>query len=304
MREYMDIHPDVRTALDLGNPVVALESTIIAHGMPHPQNLETARRVEEVIEQAGAVPATIGIIQGRIKVGLTWEETEYLAKAKDVVKVSRRDFPLVLAEKRDGATTVAGTMLVAEQAGIRIFVTGGIGGVHRGAGKTFDISADLEELKNTDVVVVCAGVKSILDIGGTLEYLETAGVPVFGFQTHEFPAFYSRQSGFPAEYTFRDADHAASVIQTKYGMGLKGGMVIACPIPEEWEIPCSEMDEYIQSALEDCQSGGIAGKRVTPFLLGRIKELTSGKSLEANIRLVLNNALIGAQIAGAYRRKK
>lgn len=304
MREFIDIHPDVRTALDLGKPVVALESTIIAHGMPYPQNVETALQVEKVIQDKGVVPATIGILQGRIKVGLTHEEIEYLGQAKDVVKVSRRDFPVVLADKRDGATTVAGTMIVAAQAGIRIFVTGGIGGVHRGAGESFDISADLEELKSTDVVVVCAGVKSILDIGATLEYLETAGVPVFGYQTGEFPAFYSRQSGFHVEYSFRDPGHAAAVIRAKYKTGLGGGVVIGCPIPEEQEIPFQRMNGYIKNALEESRAKGIAGKRVTPFLLDRIKELTAGESLETNIQLVLNNAAIGAEIAKAYRENK
>ena len=304
MREFIDIHPDVRTALDLGKPVVALESTIIAHGMPYPQNVETACQVEKVIQDKGVVPATIGILQGRIKVGLTPEEIEYLAQAKDVVKVSRRDFPVVLADKRDGATTVAGTMIVAAQAGIRIFVTGGIGGVHRGAGESFDISADLEELKSTDVVVVCAGVKSILDIGATLEYLETAGVPVFGYQTGEFPAFYSRQSGFKVEYSLRDASHAAGIIRAKYKTGLGGGVVIGCPIPEKWEIPFQRMNGYIQEALEESRAKEIVGKRVTPYLLDRIKELTAGESLKTNIQLVLNNAVIGAEIAKAYRENK
>ncbi len=294
---YLDIKPEVAKALEEGTPVVALESTIIAHGMPYPKNVETAIKVEEVIREGGAVPATIAIINGRIKIGLTEEEIEYLGTADNVLKVSRRDFPLVIAKKLNGATTVAGTMIAANMAGIKIFVTGGIGGVHRGAGESFDISADLEELKMTDVAVVCAGVKSILDIGATLEYLETAGVPVVTFGADEFPAFYSRRSGFDAECRIDDPKEIAEMIRAKEALGLRGGMLIACPVPEEDEIPYEKMDIVIKEALEECDKQGVKGKRITPFLLSKVKDLTEGSSLEANIKLVLNNARIGAAIA-------
>ena len=296
-RNYMDIKPEVEKALEEGVPVVALESTIISHGMPYPKNVETALAVEEVIRKRGAVPATIAIIGGRIKIGLTKEEIEYMAKAEGVLKVSRRDLPLVISQKLDGATTVAGTMIAANMAGIKVFVTGGIGGVHRGAGQSFDISADLEELKMTDVAVVCAGVKSILDIGATLEYLETAGVPVITYGADSFPAFYSRESGFAAECRIDDTSKIADIIRAKEQLGLRGGMLIACPIPEEDEIPFDKMDEVIKQALIECENKGIKGKKITPFLLSRVKELTEGSSLEANIKLVLNNAYIGAGIA-------
>lgn len=296
-KKYLDIKPEVKEALDAGKPVVALESTIISHGMPYPKNVETALTVEEVIRKNGAVPATVGIIKGRIKVGLTADEVEYMAKAPNVLKVSRRDYPLVIAQKLDGATTVAGTMIAANMAGIRLFVTGGIGGVHRGAGESFDISADLEELKSTGVAVVCAGVKSILDIGATLEYLETSGVPVISFGTDEFPAFYSRKSGFKTECALGCPKDIAEVINMKYELGLDGGMLIACPIPEADEIPYEKMDKVIVQALSECREKGVTGKRITPFLLDRVKQLTDGNSLEANIRLVLNNADIGSKIA-------
>lgn len=294
---FLDINPEVAKALDEGVAVVALESTIISHGMPYPKNVETALEVEEIIRKNGAVPATIGIIQGRIKIGLTKEEIEYMATAKDVLKVSRRDFPLVVSQKLDGATTVAGTMIAAHMAGIKVFVTGGIGGVHRGAGESFDISADLEELKMTDVAVVCAGVKSILDISGTLEYLETSGVPVITVGADQFPAFYSRESGFPAECRMDDFGQIADLIRTKEEMGLRGGILIACPIPADQEIPFEKMDVVIQQALKECEQQGITGKRITPFLLSRVKDLTEGSSLEANIKLVYNNADIGSKIA-------
>lgn len=294
---YLDIKPEVAKALEEGMPVVALESTIIAHGMPYPKNVETALEVEKVIREGGAVPATIAIINGRIKVGLTEEEIEYLGTADNVLKVSRRDFPLVIAKKLNGATTVAGTMIAANMAGIKLFVTGGIGGVHRGAGESFDISADLEELKMTDVAVVCAGVKSILDIGATLEYLETAGVPVVTFGADEFPAFYSRRSGFDAECRLDDPKDVAEMIRAKDALGLRGGMLIACPVPEADEIPYEKMDVVIKEALKECEEQGVKGKRITPFLLSKVKDLTEGSSLEANIRLVLNNARIGAEIA-------
>lgn len=304
MKKYMDIDPRVKEALDKGKAVVALESTIIAHGMPFPQNIETALFVEEIIRSKGAIPATIGIIGGRIKVGLSGQEIDYLARAEHVAKVSRRDLPLVAAKGLDGATTVAGTMIAAHQAGIKLFVTGGIGGVHRGASETFDISADLEELKQTDVVVVCAGVKSVLDIGCTLEYLETAGVPVITCGSDEFPAFFSRRSGFPAECRIDTPSEIAKLIRAKKDMGLKGGMLVACPIPAEYEIDFETMDMSICEALEECREKGITGKRITPFLLDRIKELTEGRSLETNIRLVLNNAAIGGEIALALAGEK
>ena len=296
-RNFMDIKPEVEKALEEGTPVVALESTIISHGMPYPKNVETALAVEEVIRKNGAVPATIAIIGGRIKIGITEEEIEYMAKAENVLKVSRRDFPLVISQKLDGATTVAGTMIAANMAGIKVFVTGGIGGVHRGAGESFDISADLEELKMTDVAVVCAGVKSMLDIGATWEYLETSGVPVITYGADSFPAFYSRESGFPAECRIDDTEKIASLIRTKDQLGLRGGILIACPIPAEDEIPFDKMDVVIKQALKECEEKGVKGKRITPFLLSKVKDLTEGSSLEANIKLVLNNACIGAQIA-------
>ena len=296
-RNFMDIKPEVEKALEEGTPVVALESTIISHGMPYPKNVETALAVEEVIRKNGAVPATIASSGGRIKIGITEEEIEYMAKAENVLKVSRRDFPLVISQKLDGATTVAGTMIAANMAGIKVFVTGGIGGVHRGAGESFDISADLEELKMTDVAVVCAGVKSILDIGATLEYLETSGVPVITYGADSFPAFYSRESGFPAECRIDDTEKIASLIRTKDQLGLRGGILIACPIPAEDEIPFDKMDVVIKQALKECEEKGVKGKRITPFLLSKVKDLTEGSSLEANIKLVLNNACIGAQIA-------
>ncbi len=296
-KNFMDIKPEVEKALEEGTPVVALESTIISHGMPYPKNVETALAVEDVIRKNGAVPATIAIIGGRIKIGLTADEIEYMAKADNVLKVSRRDFPLVISQKLDGATTVAGTMIAANMAGIKVFVTGGIGGVHRGAGESFDISADLEELKMTDVAVVCAGVKSILDIGATLEYLETAGVPVITYGTDVFPAFYSRESGFTSECRIDETAKIADLIRTKEQLGLRGGILIACPVPAEDEIPFEKMDVVIKQALEECEEQGIKGKRITPFLLSRVKDLTDGSSLEANIKLVLNNADIGAKIA-------
>ena len=294
---YLEIKPEVREALANGKAVVALESTIIAHGMPYPKNVETALAVEDVIRKNGAVPATIAIIDGVIKVGLTPEEIEYLGTAKGVMKVSRRDFPVVMAKKMDGATTVAGTMMAAAMAGIKVFVTGGIGGVHRGAGETHDISADLEELKQTNVTVVCAGVKSILDIPGTLEYLETKGVPVVTCGGDYFPAFYSRSSGIPAELREDDPQVIADMIRVKDELGLGSGMLVACPVPEEDEIPFEKMDGVIKEALKECEEQGVKGKRITPFLLSKVKDLTEGASLEANIKLVLHNADIGSRIA-------
>ena len=286
--DYLDVNPEVAKALEEGHPVVALESTIIAHGMPYPKNVETAIAVEEVIRKNGAVPATIGILGGRIK---------YMAHASNVLKVSRRDLPLVISKKMDGATTVAGTMIAAHMAGIKIFVTGGIGGVHRGAGESFDISADLEELKMTDVTVVCAGAKAILDIPATLEYLETSGVPVIAYGTDEIPAFYSRKSGEKANCRLDTPEEIGELISMKSELGLKGGVLVTCPIPEEDEIPAEEIGEVIDQAIKEAEEKGIKGKESTPFLLSKVKDLTEGRSLEANIKLVLNNADIGSKIA-------
>lgn len=296
-RDYLDVNPEVEKALDEGRPVVALESTIIAHGMPYPKNVETALAVEEVIRKNGAVPATIGILAGRIKIGLTKEEIEYMAHAENVLKVSRRDLPYVIARKLDGATTVAGTMIAAHMAGIKLFVTGGIGGVHRGAGESFDISADLEELKMTDVTVVCAGAKAILDIPATLEYLETAGVPVIAYGTDEIPAFYSRSSGEKANCRLDTPEEVGALISMKAELGLKGGILVTCPIPAADEIPAAEINGVIDEAIREAEASGIKGKETTPFLLSRVKDLTEGRSLEANIKLVLNNADIGSRIA-------
>lgn len=299
MKSYLDIHPEVKEALENNQPVVALESTIISHGMPYPQNVKTARRVEEIIREQGAVPATIAIINGRLKVGLSEDELEFFGSSKDILKASRRDLPYIVANELHGATTVATTMIVAAMAGIKVFVTGGIGGVHRGAGETFDISADLQELAKTDVAVVCAGVKSILDIGLTLEYLETQGVPVLGYQTTHFPAFYTRESGFEVLYQLDSADIAAKTMKAKWSMDLKGGMVIANPVPES-EAMDGSIHDAIESSLKECEAKNITGKDITPFLLGRIKDVTAGKSLETNIALVYNNARVGGQIAVAY----
>ena len=294
---YMDISPDVQAALAEKKPVVALESTIICHGMPYPENIETALQVEDVIRNHGAVPATIAVIEGRIKVGLSKEQIEYLATAENVRKLSRRDLPAVVSDRADGATTVAGTMIIAAMAGIKLFVTGGIGGVHRGAGESFDISADLEELKNTDVTVVCAGCKSILDIPATLEYLETAGVPVISYAADEFPAFYSVLSGFPSPMRSDSPDSIAKMIAVKRDLGLRGGTLIACPVPKEQEIPSGEIDDFIQTALGEAAKEGIAGSRVTPYLLQKVVDLSGGRALETNRVLVLNNAAVGAKIA-------
>lgn len=297
MKEYIEIKPEVKEALESGKPVVALESTIIAHGMPYPKNVETALEVEDVIRKNGAIPATIAIIDGAVKVGLTKEEIEFLGTADNVLKVSRRDLPLVRAKKMHGATTVSGTMIAAAMAGIKLFVTGGIGGVHRGFGETLDISADLEELAETDVTVVCAGCKSILDIPATMEYLETKGVPVICCGQDEIPAFYSRKSGIKAELRLDTPEEIAELLRAKEELGLRGGVLVTCPIPEEDEIPFEKMDKVIGEAVREAEAQGVTGKRITPFLLTKVKELTEGASLEANIRLVLNNAEIGAKIA-------
>lgn len=297
IERYMDIKSEVKEALSEKKPVVALESTIISHGMPYPQNVETAKRVEEIIRENGAVPATIGIIKGKIKVGLNDEEIEYLAKSKEVSKVSRRDIPFVVAEELNGATTVAATMIVASLAGIKVFVTGGIGGVHRGAEETFDISADLMELAKTNVAVVCAGAKAILDIGLTLEYLETHGVPVLGYKTEEFPAFYTRKSGFGVDYKVDSEVTLAKAIKTKWDLGINGGLVIGNPIPEAYEMDDDIIKKAIKDALNEAEEKGIKGKETTPFLLSKVKMLTEGKSLKSNIELVYNNAKVGSALA-------
>ena len=297
MLNYLDVKPEVAKALREGLAVVALESTIISHGMPYPRNVETALKVEEIIRENGAVPATIAIINGRLKVGLTREEIEILGSGKNVIKTSRRDIPFIIANKADGATTVASTMIIAELAGVKIFATGGIGGVHRGAQETFDISADLQELAHTNVAVICAGAKSILDIGLTLEYLETLGVPVVGFGTDELPAFYTRKSGFGVDYRVDSANQLAVALKAKWDLGLSGGIVIANPIPEQYEMDYDAITNAITKALEELKEKGIKGKESTPFLLGKVKEITGGASLESNIQLVYNNAKVGAQIA-------
>ena len=302
MEKYMDIKEDVKKAIEEGKPVVALESTIISHGMPYPQNVKTALEVENIIRDRGAIPATIAILGGKIKVGLNEEDIGYLGKAKDVYKVSRRDLPFILSKGVNGATTVASTMIIANLAGIKVFVTGGIGGVHRGAEKTFDISADLQELARTNVAVVCAGAKSILDLGLTLEYLETFGVPVVGFKTHEFPAFFTRKSGFSVDYKVEDELELAKAIKTKWDLGLDGGIVVANPIPKKYEMDSNIIDKAIEVALKEAETKGIKGKEVTPFLLDKVKDITKGKSLESNIELVYNNALVGANLAVELER--
>ena len=298
MNKYLDIAPEVAEALKNGKPVVALESTIISHGMPYPKNVETAMLVEKAIRDNGAVPATIAIIGGRLKAGLSREEIEYLGKAgRDVAKASRRDLAALVAAGRDGATTVTTTMIIAHMAGIDIFATGGIGGVHRGAETTMDISADLEELGSTPVMVVCAGAKSILDLGLTLEYLETKGVPVIGYGTDELPAFYTRQSGFGVDYRADSPAQLASMFRAQKELGMKGGMLVTNPIPEEYAMDKAVIDAAIEQALRESVEQGIHGKETTPFLLARVVELTGGSSLESNIQLVLNNATLAAKTA-------
>lgn len=298
--EYIDFNREVLDALRYYNPIVALESTIISHGMPYPENQKTALELEEIIRQNGAVPATIAIINGRIKIGLTPSDLEYLSTSKNILKASRRDIPSIVALGLSGATTVASTMIFAQMAGIRIFATGGIGGVHKGAEKTFDISADLTELAQTNVAVVCAGVKSILDIGLTLEKLETLGVPVIGYSTDDFPSFYTRKSGFGVDYRVDSPIDCAKILKTKWDLGLDGGVVIANPVPAPLEADQDIIDKAIRTALEEASKCNIRGKNVTPFLLSKVKELTSGESLETNIALVKSNAEAAAKIAVAY----
>ncbi|MGL5701635.1 MAG: pseudouridine-5'-phosphate glycosidase [Cetobacterium sp.] len=301
LAKYLEISKEVKEALENNIPVVALESTIISHGMPYPQNVETALKVEEVVRENGAIPATIAILNGKLKVGLTKEEIDYLGKkGLDVTKASRRDIPAILASEDDGATTVASTMIIATLAGVKVFATGGIGGVHRGAETTMDISADLEELAMTDVAVVCAGAKSILDIGLTLEFLETKGVPVIGYQTKELPAFYTRKSGFNVDYKMDTPEQIAKTLKAKWDVNLKGGVVIANPIPEEFAMDFDTITNAINNAVSEAEEKGIKGKNSTPFLLAKVKDITKGKSLESNIQLVFNNAKLASQIAKNY----
>ena len=303
MNRYLDIAPEVQEALENGKPVVALESTIISHGMPYPQNVETALQVEKIIRENGAVPATIAVIGGRMKAGLTAEEIDYLGKTgAGVAKASRRDLPVLVALGRDGATTVTTTMMIAHMAGISVFATGGIGGVHRGAETTMDISADLEELAQTPVMVVCAGAKSILDLGLTLEYLETKGVPVIGYGTEELPAFYTRKSGFGVDYRVDSPEELAAMFAAQRDLGYKGGMLVTNPIPEEYAMPKDVIDAAIEQALRECKEQGVHGKDTTPFLLARVVELTGGDSRESNIQLVLNNARVAARTAAALAK--
>ncbi|KHS50236.1 pseudouridine-5'-phosphate glycosidase [Hafnia paralvei] len=300
--EYLDISPEVAEALANNRPVVALESTIISHGMPYPQNAETALAVEQQIRENGAVPATIAIINGRMKAGLSREEIELLGKeGHNVAKVSRRDLPFIVAAGKNGATTVASTMIIAEMAGIHVFATGGIGGVHRGAEQTFDISADLQELAKTNVAVICAGAKSILDLGLTTEYLETHGVPLIGYRTQVLPAFFCRTSPFSVSIQLDEPEQIAKAMATKWHSGLEGGMVIANPIPEQFAMPEAKINAAIEQAVQESVEQGIHGKDSTPFLLARVAELTGGDSLHSNIQLVFNNAKLAAQIARCYQ---
>ena len=301
MNKYLDVNPEVAAAVAAGKPVVALESTIISHGMPYPQNVETALKVEQVIRENGAVPATIAIIGGRLKAGLTAQEIEYFGKkGREITKASRRDLAVLCARGMDGATTVTTTMMIAHMAGIRIFATGGIGGVHRGAQQTMDISADLQELAHTPVMVVCAGAKSILDLGLTLEYLETNGVPVIGYGTKELPAFYTRSSGFSVDYRMDTPEELAAAFKAQNDMALGGGMLVTNPIPQEYAMPADVINAAIDQAVSEAAAQGIHGKETTPFLLARVAELTGGDSLASNIQLVFNNARLAARTAVAY----
>jgi pseudouridine-5'-phosphate glycosidase len=296
--EYFDVASDVAAALSSGVPVVALESTIVSHGMPYPENLETALGVERIVREGGAVPATIAVIGGRVKIGLTEDELERIGRASDVLKLSRADLPHAIAARRDGATTVAATMLLADLAGLHVFATGGAGGVHRGAERTFDISADLYELARTPVTVVCAGVKALLDLPATLELLETLGVPVIVYRSDEFPAFWSRKSGLPSPLRYDSAREIAGFVQTQRSLGLSSGALVANPIDPADEIPRAEMEPCIAAAAAEAEEAGIRGKAVTPWLLERIGRLTSGRSLAANAALVKSNARLAAEIAG------
>jgi len=298
MNDFLVISPEVKDALEKKLPVVALESTIISHGMPYPQNVETALKAEEIVRENGAIPATIAIIDGKLKVGLTNDEIDYLGKqGLNVIKTSRRDIPYIVSKKHDGATTVSATMIIAALAGIKVFATGGIGGVHRGASLTFDISTDLEELAQTNVAVVCAGAKSILDLEKTLEYLETKGVPVIGYKTEFLPAFYTSESPYKVNYNLESAKEIASFLNNKWAIGLKGGVVIANPIPKAYEIEDKTINKAIDDAIVEMEKLNITGKDTTPYLLSKVVELTGGKSLEANIKLVYNNCKLAAEVA-------
>ena len=299
LREHLDVAPAVREALAHGRPVVALETTIVTHGMPHPQNVATARAVEAIVRAGGAVPATIAVIDGRIRIGLDDDTLEWLGRARDVLKLSRADLPYAIAARKHGATTVAATMICAQLAGIGVFATGGIGGVHRGAESTFDVSADLEELARTPVTVVCAGAKALLDLRKTLEVLETHGVPVVGYRTDTFPAFWSRSSGLPVPLRLDSVAEIAALVRAKAALGLTGGVLVANPIPAEAEIPAGEIDEHVGLALAEAESAQVSGKAVTPFLLDRLLVTTQGRSLRANIALVEDNARLAAEIAVA-----
>lgn len=300
--KYLDVLPEIQQALDENKPVVALESTILSHGMPYPENLDFAHRVEEVIRSLGGIPATCAIVKGRLKVGLTAEELEIMCRAENIGKVSRRDVAVYVALGRTGATTVASTMIIAAMAGIPVFATGGIGGVHRGAEKTMDISADLQELANTPVCVVCAGAKSILDLGLTLEYLETQGVPVLGLRTDELPAFYCRTSGFKLDYNCQDEETVAKIMKAKWDIGLKGGAVVGNPIPEQYAMDPNYMNGIIDQAVAQANAEHIHGKAITPYLLAHIKDMTEGKSFAANLELAYNNAHAASKIAVAYTK--
>ena len=302
LNDFIDIHPEVENAIENKQPIVALESTIISHGMPYPKNVETAFMVEETVRSNKAIPATIAIINGRLKVGLTNEEIEFLATNEEVKKVSRRDLPITIAQQLSGSTTVASTMIIASLARIAVFATGGIGGVHRGAENSMDISADLEELAKTNVCVVCAGPKAILDIGLTLQYLETKGVPVIGYKTSELPAFYSSESGFDVDYKIDSALEIAEILKTKWNLLIDGGVLVANPIPIAFELETSVMDEAIRQAIIDADNENITGKEITPYLLSKVNEITQGKSLEANIKLIQNNAALAAKIALHYSK--
>ncbi len=301
-KQYLKINEEVRHALEQKKPVVALESTIISHGLPYPENLNTATEMERLIREKGAVPATIGVIEGQLKVGLTKEELYFFATDKSIIKASRRDLPYLTSQKLHGATTVASTMIIAEMAEIKVFATGGIGGVHRGAERSFDISADLQELAKTSVAVVCAGAKSILDIGLTLEYLETHGVPVIGFNTSEFPAFHTRESGYNVNFSAQTPKEISRLMRDKWLMNLIGGIVVANPIPAKSAMDPKVMNEGIHNAIKKAEVEGVTGKELTPFLLAELKELTHGKSLKANIDLVYNNGKLGAEIAVEFAK--
>lgn len=303
-KKYLSITDEIASAIKNGKPVVALESTILSHGMPYPENVEFANNVEKIVREAGAIPATTAIIDGKLKVGLNSDELMLMCKAENIGKVSRRDVATYIATRQNGATTVATTMMIAEMAGIAIFATGGIGGVHRGAQQTMDISADLQELAHTNVAVVGAGCKSILDIGLTLEYLETMGVPVLGYKTDDFPAFYTRKSGFGVDYNLPDAKTVANILKTKWDLKLNGGVLIANPIPEEYSLDFDEMEKVINNALKLADEQGIKGKETTPFLLANIKDMTKGESFASNLQLAYNNARVASEIAVEYAKLK